>query len=174
MWAVLPLVIDRWRAHDRRMDFVERQHLIHRYRDGFRAVVAALAGITEAELDKRPAGDAWTAREVVHHLADSETTSTIRLRKVLAEDEPVIHAYDEVRFARRLHYDRPIEPSLELVRAVRASTADLLDHLEPHEWARAGVHTESGPYSVETWLQIYADHAHDHADQIRRAREGSV
>jgi hypothetical protein len=156
------------------MDFVARQHLIHQYRDGYRAVTAALANVTEAELDKRPAADAWTAREVVHHLADSETTSYLRLRKLLAEDGPVIDAYDEAHYARVLHYDRPIDPSLQVLRAVRHSTADLLDALEPHEWERTGVHSDSGPYAVETWLRIYAAHAHDHADQIRRAREGSV
>jgi hypothetical protein len=156
------------------MDFVERQHLIHQYRDGYRAVAAALANVTDAELDKRPVDDAWTAREIVHHLADSEATSYLRLRKLLAEDEPVIAAYDEASYARVLHYDRPIEPSLQVFRAVRQSTADLLDSLEPHEWERSGVHSDSGAYNVETWLRIYAVHAHDHADQIRRAREGSV
>jgi hypothetical protein len=156
------------------MDFVERQHLIHQYRDGYRAVSAALTNLTEAELDKRPADGAWTAREVIHHLADSETTSSIRLRKVLAEDAPVIEAYDEGHFATVLHYDRPIEASLQVLRAVRQANAELLDVLEPHEWERAGVHSDSGHYSVETWLQIYATHAHDHADQIRRAREGRI
>ena len=52
-------------AHHRRMDFVERQHLMHQYRDGYRAVTAALANVTEAELDKRPAAGAWTARDHV-------------------------------------------------------------------------------------------------------------
>jgi DinB superfamily len=156
------------------MDFVERQQLIHRYRDGYRAVTAALTNLTDAELDKRPADDAWTAREVVHHLADSETTSYLRLRKLLAEDQPVIAAYDEAQYAKVLHYDRPIEPSLQVLRAVRQSSADLLDALEPHEWDRSGVHSESGRYDIETWLRIYAAHAHDHADQIRRARQGSI
>jgi hypothetical protein len=156
------------------MEFVERQDLIRQYRDGYRAVTAALTSLTDAELDKRPAAGAWTAREVVHHLADSETTSYLRLRKLLAEDSPTVEAYDEAHYARVLHYDRPIEPSLQVLRAVRQSTADLLDVLEPHEWERGGVHSASGPYRVETWLRIYAAHAHDHADQIRRAREGRV
>ena len=72
--------------------------------------------------------------------------------------------------ARRLHYtERPIVPALEAMRAARNVSADLLDRLTDDDWARAGTHTESGPYSVERWLEIYADHAHDHADQIRRA-----
>ena len=156
------------------MDLMERQRLIHQYKDGYRAVTAALTDLTDAELDNRPAADAWTAREVVHHLADSETTSYLRLRKLLAESCPTIDAYDEAHYAHVLHYNRPIEPSLQVLRAVRQSTADLLDALEPHEWDRGGVHSETGPYNVETWLRIYATHAHDHADQIRRAREGSV
>jgi len=34
----------------------------------------------------------------------------------------------------------------------------------------SGVHSESGSYSVDRWLEIYAGHCHDHADQIRTAR----
>lgn len=141
-----------------------------RYGAGYDEVVRALEGATDAELDARPAPGAWTAREIVHHLADSEMTSAIRLRRLIAEDSPVIHGYDQELFARRLYYDRPLQPSLDAFRAARASTAALLERLTPAEWQRAGTHSESGPYSVERWLEIYADHAHNHADQIRRAR----
>jgi len=152
------------------MDSTERAALIARYRDGHRAVLDALAGITEPELDARPGPDEWSAREVVHHLADSEMTSAIRLRKLLAEDDAVIVGYDEPTFARRLHYDRPIEASLEALAAARRTTAEILDRLGEAEWGRMGTHTEIGPYGVEDWLRIYAAHAHDHAEQIGKAR----
>ena len=132
-------------------------------------IARAVEGLSEAQLDRRPAPDEWTAREVVHHLADAETRSAVRLRQLLAEDDPVIQGYDEEGYARMLHYDRPVAASLALVRAVRASTAELLDRLTDADFARAGTHTESGPYSVDTWLELYAAHGHDHADQIRRA-----
>ena len=154
------------------MDASERQALIEQYRDGIEEVDAALTGASAEELDRRPAPDAWTAREVAHHLADSETTSTIRLRRLLAEDAPLIHAYDEAEFARRLHYERPIGCSLAVFAAVRESNLQLLAELTEDEWQRAGTHSQDGPYSVEDWLRIYAAHGHDHADQIRRAREG--
>ena len=152
------------------MNTDERRALIDRYRQGPDAVAAALAGASDDELDRSPGGGEWTARQVAHHLADSEATSYIRLRRLLAEDEPVIAAYDENLFARRLHYDRPVAASLAVLQAVRAASAELLDVLGEDEWARAGTHTDDGPYSVETWLATYAAHAHDHADQIRRAR----
>lgn len=151
------------------MDAKERERLIAVYRDGYRAVVEALHGATEEELSAKPAPNRWSAREIVHHLADSETTSAIRLRRLLAEDNPLIVGYDQEEFARRLFYDRPIAASLALFRAAREATAEILDRLTEEQWARTGTHSESGPYSVTRWLEIYADHAHNHADQIRRA-----
>jgi hypothetical protein len=152
------------------MDRERRRQLVERYEDGYRVVTDALAGATEAELDAHPGPGKWSAREIVHHLADSEMTSAIRLRWLLAMDRPVIAGYDEAEFARRLYYDRPIGASLEAFRAARATTAEILDRLSDAEWQRLGTHSESGPYGVERWLEIYAKHAHDHADQIRRAR----
>jgi hypothetical protein len=153
---------------------MERDVLLDRYRAGTDDVRAAVAGLTDADLDRRPPPDVepngWSARQIVHHLADSEMTSAIRLRRLLAEDAPAIAAYDEAEFARRLHYDeRPIAASLDAMAAARETSAQILETLDEDEWHRAGTHSEVGRYSVEDWLRIYADHAHDHADQIRRA-----
>lgn|SRR5687767_3353105 len=152
------------------MDQDERKKLIAMYRDGYAAVVEALLKITPEELEARRAPGRWNAREIVHHLADSEMTSAIRLRRLLAEDRPQIQGYDQDEFARKLHYDRPHETSLELFKYARLATAELLERLQPADWLREGTHSESGPYSVETWLKIYAQHAHKHARQIREAR----
>src|SRR6478672_10905877 len=111
------------------MDAETRKKLVDQYKDGYRAVAEALAGAKDDELDVRPGPGKWTAREIVHHLADSEMTSAIRLRRLLAEDNPTIVGYDEAEFARRLHYDRPIASSLEAFRWARISTAEILDGL---------------------------------------------
>ena len=144
--------------------------MIERYRAGVGEVEAALEGADDAELDAVPADGEWSARMVVHHLADSESNAYVRVRTLLAEDEPFIQGYDEGLFARRLHYDRPVEASLAVFRAVRASTAELLDRLGDEDWSHAGTHSESGAYSMDDWLEMYAAHASDHAEQIRRAR----
>ena len=151
------------------MDAEERKALIERYRDGYRAVTDAFQGLTEGELD-RSASDEWTPRMIAHHLGDSEMTSAIRLRRLIAEDGPVITGYDEKQFADRLTSDRPIEPSLEAMRWARESPTQILERLSDEDWNRAGTHSESGPYSVEDWLTIYANHGHDHAEQVARSR----
>jgi len=154
------------------MTEVTRAAQLERYASGADEVVAALDGVTDDELDRRPPGGAWTAREITHHLADSESMAYIRLRRLIAEDDPVIQGYDEPEWARRLHYDRPIASSVAVLGAVRAASHQLLTALTPDEWQRTGSHSESGPYSVGRWLDIYAEHGHEHADQIRRARRG--
>ena len=155
------------------MDETERSALIEHFRTGTADVEAALAGITDEELDRPPADPGeWTARQVAHHLADSEAMAFIRLRRLVAEDDPLIAGYDEPEWARRLHYDRPIGPSIAVLGAVRAASLQLLESLTAADWERTGTHSDSGPYGVATWLAIYADHAHDHAGQIRRLRAG--
>ena len=149
----------------------ERAVLINKYKEGYQQVVDALYGISEAELDFHRAPGKWSAREIVHHLADSETTSAIRMRKLLVEERPLIQGYDQDEFARKLQYSkRPLEPALKAFEAARVTTAQILDLMNDADWNRQGQHSESGPYSAETWLSIYAVHAHNHADQIRQNR----
>jgi hypothetical protein len=152
------------------MEKDERDQLIAQYQDGYRVVADALLKVTPEELDARPAPQAWSARQIVHHLADSEMTAAVRLRLLLAEDRPAIKGYDQDEFARTLHYDRPYEASLELFRAARVSTAELMACLTEAEWLREGTHSEMGRFGLDTWLRVYGPHAHQHAAQIRIAR----
>ncbi|MEA2345650.1 MAG: hypothetical protein QOF63_3819, partial [Thermoanaerobaculia bacterium] len=66
---------------------------------------------------------------------------------------------------------RETAPALEAFRSARATAAQLFEFMSDEDWQREGTHSESGSYSVEDWLSIYAAHAHNHAAQIRRLRE---
>jgi hypothetical protein len=146
-----------------------RDALLERYRTGADVFEAVVAGAAPAELDARPFEGEWTVREIAHHLCDGELNSAIRIRRLIAEDEPVLAGYDENAFARLLHYGkREIAPSLAAMRAARDATYGLLLALTEDEWRRTGTHTEQGPYSVGAWLRDYANHPHDHAQQASR------
>jgi len=156
------------------MDRDTRQKLIAMYKDGYRAVSEALTGATDVELDAHPKPGKWSAREVVHHLADSEMTAAIRLRLLLVVDNPQIVGFDQDEFARKLHYaERPTEASLDAFKAARRTTAELLDRMTDADWRRQGTHTEHGSYSTERWLEIYSSHAHKHAEQIQVALDAA-
>lgn len=150
----------------------EREPLIDRYAKGPDEVAASLAGFPATQLSAHPIAGKWSAAEIVHHLSDSETISGIRLRRLIAESNPVIYGYDQEQYARALRYnERDIAPALENFHAVRDATTQLLRMMTEADWQRQGWHTESGLYTAETWLSIYAVHAHHHAGQIRRLRE---
>jgi hypothetical protein len=150
----------------------ERNKLIAQYAAGYEEVAQALNGFPAESLGAHPIADKWSAREIVHHLGDSESTSAFRLRKLLVEDNPVIEGYDQNQFASKLRYnERDMAPALEAFRSARAGNTQLLKLMSEDDWQRAGTHTESGRYTAENWLTTYAKHAHNHAAQIRRLRE---
>jgi len=149
----------------------DRQQLIAKYIDGFKEVEESLEGFSESELRARPIEGKWTACEIVQHLADSESVSAQRFRRLLVEENPLIVGYDQDEYASALKYnEREINPALEAFRSARATTAQLFKFMTEDDWQRQGQHSESGPYGVEDWLRIYAAHAHNHAAQIRALR----
>src|ERR1051325_2834872 len=115
----------------------ERKALMSRYSGGYDEVMSALDGITPEEMDFKIAPEKWSCREVIHHLADSETASGIRLRKLLTEFNPYIQGYDEADYAKKLKYTkRPIEPALQAFKAARETTAQLFEFMTDADWKR--------------------------------------
>jgi hypothetical protein len=149
----------------------ERNELIARYAAGYDEMVSALKDFPADQLTAHPLAGKWSAAEIVQHVADSEMNSAIRLRKLLTEDNAQVQGYDQDFYATRLRYnERDLAPALQSIQASRATTMQIIQFMTEEDWQRAGTHSQSGAYSAEHWLRIYAAHAHDHADQIRRLR----
>jgi hypothetical protein len=145
----------------------EREALIDRYAAGPARLRAAFAAVPEPVRQWRPSPGDWSAHEVVCHCADSESNAALRIRYLVAEREPLIVGYDQEAWARVFDYHaRPVDTALATVDAVRANTVPLLWALPDEAWRREGRHTESGRYTAEDWLAIYAEHLEGHARQI--------
>jgi DinB superfamily len=145
----------------------ERKTMIERYARGPALLQGALAKVPREALQWRPGPRRWSAHEIIVHCADSETNSHGRLRYLLAEAEPVIQGYDQDRWAQILDYHTlPLEAALATVIAVRANTVPVLERMHERDWQRRGRHSESGSYSTEDWLAIYAEHLEKHTRQI--------
>lgn len=150
----------------------QRQTLVDQYAAGYAEVTRSLADFPADALTAHPVHGKWSAAEIVQHLADSEMRSALRLRQLLAEDQPVIQGYDEAAHAMLLRYnERDIAPALDAIRGARATTVQLLQAMSEEDWMREGTHTDSGRYTAEDWLEIYAAHAHNHAAQIQKLKE---
>jgi hypothetical protein len=137
--------------------------------------LTAVAATADDLLDTHGEGG-WSARRIVHHVADSEAQSYARLRRLLAEPAgSTIEGYDEAAWAdaQVLGYrDLPIGPSVAVIRSVRAASLVVLARVGPDDLDRAGTHTESGSYTVRDWVLTYVAHPVEHADQLERAVRG--
>jgi hypothetical protein len=126
-------------------------------------------------LDRRPAPDAWSVAEVLHHLADAELLASYRLRRMLAEDRPTWEAFDPEAHAAALGYDaRPAADALTLVLTLRHVNTRLLACLSPDQWSRTALHPTAGELDVAAWVTREADHLAQHVLQARRAVIGMV
>jgi hypothetical protein len=148
----------------------QRELLIHRYEQGPVLLRDAFAQVPREAWKWRPAENKWSVYEIVCHCADSETNAAVRIRFLIAEEKPPILGYDQAKWAKALDYhgNAKIELALAAVDVMRAHTVNLLKHLPESAWARAGTHTESGRYSAENWLMVYAEHLEKHSRQIER------
>ena len=139
------------------------------YREATEQFIENASKLSQAQLDVRK-GQGWSARQVVHHVADSEAQSYARLRRLIAEPGTQIQGYDEGAWGenKTLGYnDLPIEISLDVFKAVRASSLEVLKRISTEQLENSGEHSESGTYTLRNWLETYIKHPTEHAEQIR-------
>jgi hypothetical protein len=146
--------------------------LLERYRQGSELVVAALVDTLPAEIDHAPDAQSWSLRKIVAHLADSEVVAAWRFRRLIADVDPVLEAFDEKLWAANLAYERrhPSD-SLKFFLQLRVENYDLLRQLDARFFDNAGTHVERGRVTLRDMIRINADHAERHAAQIRRVRD---
>lgn len=145
-------------------DFAEQ------YKEATEHFLKLVESLEFSDLDKSDR-EGWTPRQVIHHLADSEAQSYARLRRLIAEPGSSIQGYDEGKWAENptLGYKtEPIETAIQVITAVRQSSFELLTKLNNEQLENSGIHTESGLYSIQDWLNSYINHPLDHANQIKK------
>jgi uncharacterized damage-inducible protein DinB len=153
----------------------ERRERIRQIADAPRHLRAAVAGLTDAQLDTpyRPGG--WTVRQVVHHLFDSHVNAYCRFRLALTEDEPTIKPYREALWA-ELHDAKtaPVAPALDLLDGLHLRWVALLGSIPDAQFGRRLLHPESGRMTLDTLIAIYSWHGRHHVGHITalRARSG--
>ncbi|HTT63349.1 MAG TPA: DinB family protein [Bryobacteraceae bacterium] len=146
--------------------------LLERFRRGPELLAVVLTGVFGEEEDFVPAPGKWSVRQIIAHLADSEIVCAHRMRQIIAEDNPILIAFDQEAWARNLDYARrKPKQSLESFRRVRAENYDLLRELPEAAFARTGNHSERGPITLRFQLELLAEHAENHARQMQSIRE---
>jgi hypothetical protein len=133
---------------------------------------AAVAGLSQAQLDTpyRPGG--WTVRQVVHHLPDSHLNAYTRIKLALTEDSPTIRPYEEARWAELPDArSAPVDVSLSLLDFLHQRWVLLLRQLEPADFGRRFTHPEHGRrFDLDEAIAMYAWHGRHHVAHITSLR----
>ena len=151
---------------------MEPTTLVDNYLDGPQLLRKAVAGIPREQLLARPIPGKWSTLEVICHLADFEIVFADRIKRVVAENEPTLFGGDPDAFAARLAYhQRNAEEELQLIELIRRQAARILRALKPEEFQRRGIHSESGPLTLETLLQRITGHIPHHVRFIEEKKK---
>jgi hypothetical protein len=146
--------------------------LLERFRRGPELLAALMTGAAGPELDFVPAPGKWSLRQILAHLSDSEIVMSDRFRRVAAEDNPTLVAFDQEAWASKLNYARrKTSESLETFRRLRIENYELLKELPEAAFERTGSHTQRGAVTLRQMVEGAASHAEGHARQIREVRE---
>ena len=125
----------------------------------------------EARLDRPCREGGWSARQIVHHLADSHMNAFVRFKLTLTEDRPTLKAYNQDLWAKLPDISRtPIQASLDILGGLHKRFVALMEALNEEDWRRSAIHTESGEMTLDDLLQIYSDHGENHIAQIAASR----
>jgi uncharacterized damage-inducible protein DinB len=146
--------------------------LINDYLAGPRILRQAVAGLSQEQLDAHPIPGKWSTREVVCHIADYEPVYADRMKRVIAEKEPVISGGSPDAMAARLSYgSRDIEEELILIELVRKQMARILRALKAEDFQRRGIHDRRGPTTLAELVERITSHIPHHVALIEEKRK---
>jgi DinB superfamily len=133
---------------------------------------AAVAGLSDRQLDTPYRPEGWTVRQVLHHLPDSHMNAYCRCKFALTEVNPTIKPYDEAAWARVADTGgTPPEVSVALLEALHHRWVVLLESMGDREFARPLIHPEHGPITLTWMLQLYAWHGRHHVAHVTELRK---
>ncbi|HEU5289941.1 MAG TPA: putative metal-dependent hydrolase [Cyclobacteriaceae bacterium] len=114
----------------------------------------------------RPGG--WTARQVIHHVADSHMNAYIRFKWSLTEDTPLIKAYNEKLWAET--YETKMDPalSMSLIKSLHVKWITLLRSLSKDDLQKSFLHPETGKHvRLDRLIALYAWHGEHHLGHLK-------
>lgn len=126
-------------------------------------------GLSEEELEKRYRDDAWTVRELVHHITDSQIGMFHRLKLALTDDRPNVPRFNQDEFINLADSQMPIKPSLLILAGINARIVEIGEQLSEEQLLRTFTLENEKEISVATKFAKLAWHPNHHLAHIKIA-----
>lgn len=124
--------------------------------------------LTTQQLDTPYRDGGWTARQVLHHVADSHMNAYIRIKWTLTEETPTIKAYDEKAWAETGEVKTDPTVSIALLKALHAKWIVLLSTLTTNDFQKKFFHPDSKKnVRVDQAIATYAWHGEHHLGHLQ-------
>jgi uncharacterized damage-inducible protein DinB len=134
---------------------------------------AAIKGVSDAALTRRPDDKNWSAKEVICHVRDTEESFMMRFQTIMEMTEPRFLPAEPDRWATERQYQRnDAAEALQAFRVRRVESLRFLRGLRPEHWERGGVHATRGRMTLKDFVGLMAWHDDNHLDQLKRALAG--
>ncbi|WP_397445575.1 YfiT family bacillithiol transferase [Polaribacter sp. R77954] len=126
--------------------------------------------LSENQLETKYREGGWTIRQVIHHCYDSHHNSYIRFKWALTEQQPVIKAYNEKRWAELLDAkSSPILLTIDALKGLHAKWVYLLRMLTDKDLEKSFIHPDGNKnVSLKKNIGIYAWHCQHHYAHIEQ------
>jgi hypothetical protein len=110
----------------------------------------------------------WTARQVVHHMADSHLNAYVRFKWALTESTPLIKAYDEKRWAETPETTLDPVISISFLKAHHVKWVALLKLLKPEDLKKDFIHPDTNKHvPLDRLIALYAWHGDHHLGHLK-------
>lgn len=147
------------------------QSLIDDYEAGGTKLAQAIRGLTREDLLALPVPGTWSIQQIVIHLLDSELVYADRMKRVIAEDNPPLVAFDQNKWVERLFYnEQSAEDAVKVVDLTRKQIATILRRLPAKAFERSGTHSETGRKTLDQLVRGAHEHLEHHLHFIHQKR----
>ncbi len=136
---------------------------VEKFISGADSLNRLLVGLSREDLLAHPVPGTWSLQTLVIHIMDSDLIATHRMKRIIAEDMPLLISYDENAFAANLHYE-DLDPALaaETFRINRIQMGQILRRCDDATFARVGVHNQRGKVTLGEMVEMYVRHVENH------------
>jgi hypothetical protein len=146
--------------------------LVENYLAGPEILRRAISGMTDDQINATPIPFKWSSRQVVLHLADMDLVFADHMKRIIAEEEPVLAGVPGKAFASRLAYEhRDVDEEVRLIMAIRRHMGHILRSIDADDFKRKGIHSREGQLTLTDILQRAIDHIPHHARYIEEKRK---
>jgi hypothetical protein len=151
------------------------ESILQAYESSAAKLRQAVSNLTDADLHLQPQ-PAWnsgslTIQQVVLHVVDADLVLADRMKRVIAEENPTLLAFDEQKWTAALHYEQQsAADAIAMLELNHRQMSAIFRQLPSSAFARFGTHNTAGKKTLADLISFASTHLDHHVQFIHAKR----